>query len=63
MKRARKSKTMWFAVALVILGALMDNLSYLQSVIDPQYYGVIMIAIGVIVAILRFMTTDAIGRE
>ena len=63
MKRARKSKTMWFALALVILGALMDNLSYLQSIIDPQYYGLIMIAIGIIVAILRFITTDAIGRE
>ena len=63
MKRARKSKTMWFALALVILGALMDNLSYLQNLIDPQYYGLIMIAIGIIVAILRFITTDAIGRE
>ena len=63
MKRARKSKTMWFALALVILGALMDNLSYLQNIIDPQYYGLIMIAIGIIVAILRFITTDAIGRE
>lgn len=63
MKRARKSKTMWFALALVILGALMDNLSYLQSIIDPQYYGLIMIGIGIIVAILRFITTDAIGRE
>lgn len=63
MKRARKSKTMWFALALVILGALMDNLSYLQNLIDPQYYGVIMIAIGIIVAILRFISTDAIGRE
>ena len=63
MKRARKSKTMWFALTLVILGALMDNLSYLQNIIDPQYYGVIMIAIGIIVAILRFISTDAIGRE
>ena len=63
MKRARKSKTMWFALILVILGALMDNLSYLQNIIDPQYYGIIMIAIGIIVAILRFITTDAIGKE
>lgn len=63
MKRARRSKTMWFALALVILGALMDNLSYLQSIIDPQYYGLLMIGIGIVVAILRFITTDAIGRE
>lgn len=63
MKRARKSKTMWFALALVILGALMDNLSYIRNLIDPQYYGLVAIAIGIIVAILRFVTTDAIGRE
>lgn len=63
MKRARKSKTMWFALLLVVLGALMDNLSYLQSIIDPQYYGLIMIAIGIIVAILRFVSTETIGQE
>jgi len=63
MKRARKSKTMWFALALVILGALMDNLSYIQDLIAPQYYGVIVIVIGITVAILRYITTDAIGRD
>lgn len=63
MKRARRSKTMWFALALVILGALMDNLSYIQHLIAPEYYGLVMIGIGIIVAILRFITTDAIGRE
>ena len=63
MTRARKSKTMWFALLLVVLGALMDNLSYLQNLIDPQYYGILVIAIGIIVAVLRFVTTDAIGKE
>jgi hypothetical protein len=54
---------MWFALILVILGALMDNLSYVEHLIPPQYYGLLVIAIGVTVAILRFITTDAIGRE
>jgi len=53
-----KSRTMWFSFALVVFGALMDNLQYLQSVIDPKYYGGIMIFIGVIVAALRFVTTQ-----
>ena len=48
---------MWFSFALVVLGALMDNFSYLQSVIDQRYYGIILVVIGVIVAILRFLTT------
>jgi uncharacterized membrane protein YdcZ (DUF606 family) len=53
-----RSKTMWFSLALVIFGALFDNFSYLQSVIDEKYYGVILVVIGVIVAILRFVTTQ-----
>ena len=51
------SRTMWFSLALVILGVVYDNFSYVQNLIDPRLYGVLLIAIGVIVAILRFITT------
>ena len=60
MKKMRQSKTMWFSVALVIFGALFDNFSYLQNVIDPKYYGSILVAIGIIVAVLRFYTSGPI---
>lgn len=56
----RQSKTMWFSIALVIFGALFDNFSYLQNVIDPKYYGSILVAIGIIVAVLRFYTSGPI---
>lgn len=56
----RQSKTMWFSLALVIFGALFDNFSYLQAVINERYYGIILVAIGIIVAILRFITTGPI---
>jgi hypothetical protein len=52
-----KSRTMWFSLALVIFGALFDNLSYIQNLIDPRYYGFGYIVIGIIVAVLRFLTT------
>ena len=58
MKQMRQSKTMWFSLALVIFGALFDNFSYLQSLINDKYYGVILVSIGVIVAVLRFVTTE-----
>ena len=58
--KAHKSKTMWFSLALVIFGALFDNLSYVQNLIDPKYYGVCLIAIGIIVAVLRFVTNKPI---
>ena len=58
--KVHKSKTMWFSLALVIFGALFDNFSYVQNIINPQYYGVCFIGIGVIVAILRFLTREPI---
>ena len=51
------SRTMWFSLALVILGVVYDNFSYVENIIDPRLYGVLLIAIGIIVAILRFITT------
>jgi hypothetical protein len=60
MKRMMKSRTLWFSFALVVFGALFDNFSYLQSVIDQRYYGTILVGIGIIVAILRFITSGPI---
>ena len=62
MKRATvrqmaKSRTMWFSLALMSLGAVYENFSYVQNVIDPRYYGSVLIFIGVVLAVLRFYTT------
>lgn len=56
-----KSKTMWFSVALVVFGALLDYLPALQSIIDPKYYGLIFAIVGVITAILRYITKEPIN--
>jgi len=61
-KQIHKSKTMWFSFALVVFGALMDNFSSLQNVIDEKYYGIILVAIGIIVAALRFVTTEGVDQ-
>jgi len=58
--KARHSKTMWFSAALVVFGALFDNFSYVQNLIDPRFYGYGYIIIGVIVAVLRYVTTKPI---
>ena len=55
-----KSKTMWFSLALVVFGAIEAGFPYLQNVIDPEYYGAIFMFIGVIVAVLRYITTQPI---
>lgn len=55
-----KSKTMWFSFIITIFGVLNDNMSYFQDLIDPKWYGSIMIAIGIIIALLRMNTTCSI---
>ena len=54
---AMHSKTMWFSLALVILGVVYDNFSYIENLINPRLYGVLLISIGIVVAVLRFVTT------
>lgn len=54
---AMHSKTMWFSLALVILGVVYDNFSYLEQLINPRLYGIFLICIGIVVAVLRFVTT------
>ena len=68
MKRATvrqmaKSRTMWFSLALMVVGAVYENFSYLQNVIDPKYYGIILMCIGVTCAVLRFYTTLPLDKE
>jgi len=60
MKRMRHSKTMWFSLALVVLGALFDLFPTLQAILDPRFYSLSLVFIGVLVAILRFVTTEPI---
>ena len=63
MMGAMRSKTMWFSLALVVLGVVYDNFSYVQNIIDPKYYGILLVAIGIVVAILRFITTQPINEK
>jgi len=58
MKRMRQSKTMWFSLALVVLGALFDLFPTLQAILDPKYYSISLVIIGVVVAILRAITKE-----
>lgn len=54
---AMRSKTLWFSAALVVFGAIEMYFPYIQNNIKPEYYGPMFMAIGIIVGILRFITT------
>jgi hypothetical protein len=57
LRGAMHSKMMWLSLVLVILGVVYDNFSYVENIIDPRLYGISLIFIGIVVAILRFVTT------
>jgi uncharacterized membrane-anchored protein len=61
--RMTKSKTMWFALALALLGAAMELFPYLQSFLDPRFYGISLFVIGIICAALRFYTTQPLDEK
>ena len=62
-KPMHRSRTMWFSFALVVFGALFDNFSSIQGLINDRYYGFSYIVIGVLVAILRFLTTKPLDER
>ena len=61
--KARKSKTMWFAFALTLLGALMELFPTLHDILDPRFYSISLVVIGLMVAILRFVTTQPLDEK
>jgi len=57
LRKALKSKTIWFSIILAIFGVLEASTQYLQDMIDPKFFGFVVIVIGMITAILRVVTT------
>lgn len=58
-----KSKTIWFSLALVIAGTLFDLFPTLHEILDPRFYSISLVVIGIIVAILRFLTTQPLEEK
>jgi len=58
-----KSKTMLFAIALAVFGVLEANAQLLSGFIPPEYYGSAVTMIGIIVAVLRVLTTAPLSEK
>lgn len=63
MKHILKSKTMIFALALAVFGVLEMNLNLFASSLTPQLFGAFSIAISLIVAVLRVLTTLPLDKK
>ena len=58
-----RSKTMWFSALLFLLGAISDNSSYIQDLIDPKVYSISMFIIGITISYLRVLTTKPLDEK
>ncbi len=59
-KRLIKSRTLQFSLALCVFGAIEATDSLLQPIIGERFFGIFCMIISVIVAILRFVTTQSL---
>jgi hypothetical protein len=63
LKKIFKSKTMLFSLLLVVFGVVEANLSLFQTHIPPQYWPLVVTGIGVVSAVLRFVTTTSLDEK
>ena len=60
---ATRSKTMWFAGAVVALGVLQSNYPLIQHLVPEKYQGLVFVGIGVAVGVLRLVTTKPLSEK
>lgn len=53
----KQSKTMIWAACLAALGAAQSSMGLFTAILTPQTYGLIMLGISVVTAVLRIVTT------
>ena len=63
IKKCLKSRTILFALLLAVFGVLEQSLQLFSSIIPPQLYGATVTIVGIIVAILRVLTTSPLGAK
>lgn len=60
MLTALKSRTIQFSILLAVLGVVQASSGVFAPYMTPQAYGIFTIVIGIVVAILRIITTTPI---
>lgn len=58
-----KSKTAWFALLLVVIGALQQNMEVVTNLIGSDNIGTFTSITGVLVYVLRLLTTRPLEEK
>lgn len=61
MKKAFKSKTIWFAVIVAILSVLQGFIFELPF--EPKYQAMVGVTLAIIVTLLRFITNSSLDDK
>ena len=57
-----KSTTLWFNVFVAVMSALEAGTGYLAQIFSPTVYPIVAIVVACVNAVLRFRTTQGVGR-
>lgn len=60
VKGATRSWTIWFAIGLAAFGALQLEMDHIQEMVSHETFGWFNIATGIIIAVLRVLTTTSL---
>ena len=60
---AAKSKTILFALALAVLGVVEMQAKLFAAYMTPEAFGIFNIVVGVIVAVLRVLTSVPLSEK
>lgn len=63
MTGALKSKTMWFSIALAVLGVLELQTALVRELVGPENFGAVMLLISAGTAVLRVITTQSLSEK
>jgi len=58
-----KSKTLWFAFALAMFGVVEAQVGIFQQFIGEKYFGLFTLGVSLVVAWLRFLTTQPLSEK
>lgn len=63
IKQALKSKTMRYAFIIDALAVVQLNAGELRAAIPPEYYGYLLIAVGIGIKYFRYITKEALDAK
>lgn len=58
-----KSKTLWFAVALSVLGTVQTMTDVFKPFMTDKLFGLFTLGVAVVVAVLRIVTTKPLNEK